>query len=129
MAEEIVQDSRHRPVTRAAKRARTATDGKVSEHDLRRARTLVGEGATRKALDSLMSEGSHDPTDSGVLDRLRQLHPDGQSLSSTLPECHDPHIVPDNSEDGYWDALVREAVLRFPRASSPGPSGLRPSHL
>lgn len=32
-------------------------------------------------------------------------------------------------DDGFWDNIVREAVLHFPRASAPGPSGLRPAHL
>ena len=42
--------------------------------------------------------------------------------------------APENSgledvDDGTWLDLVRQCVTKFPRASAPGPSGLRPSHL
>lgn len=38
-------------------------------------------------------------------------------------------LLGDKDNDGFWEHLVRDAILRFPRASAPGPSGLRPSHL
>ena len=128
-SEEMARENKHRPVTRASKRARSSEKGRIADNDLRRARTLVGEGATRKALDSLMSEGSHDPSDPAVLDKLRSLHPDGAPLATTLPSALDPMLTPPDHDTGYMDALVRDAILRFPRASAPGPSGLRPSHL
>jgi hypothetical protein len=31
--------------------------------------------------------------------------------------------------DTFWGPLMRDSILHFPRASAPGPSGLRPSHL
>ena len=127
-SEELARYHQARPMTRAQKRARTTSASKIGENELRRARILVGEGATRKALDGLMSEGAHDPADPAVLDRLRELHPDGSPVSSTLPATLDPLVV-GAGQDGFWDNLVRDAILRFPRASAPGPSGLRPAHL
>ena len=90
---------------------------------------LVAEGATRKALDTLVSPGSHDPADPAVIERLRALHPQGKLLeAATLPPSVDP-LLASGTDEGFWDNIVREAILRFPRASAPGPSGLRPSHL
>ena len=44
-----------------------------------------------------------------------------------LPDKVDP--VLEDADSGFWEDIVRDAILRFPRASAPGPSGLRPSHL
>jgi hypothetical protein len=115
--------------TRAAKRARLGSDEAViAPEKLRRIRQLLAEGAPRKALDVLTSRGSLDPTDPTVLAALRRLHPDSGDLNlDDFPEATDPGI-PD-ADPGFWEPLVREAILGFPRGSAAGPSGLRPSHL
>ena len=88
----------------------------------------MGEGATRKALDLLMSAGTHDPEDPAVLHNLRPLHPTAPPLPpSSTPPFLDPTLGDDS--DGFWEVLVQDSISRFPRASAPGPSGLRPSHL
>ena len=46
---------------------------------------------------------------------------------TSLPDKVDP--VLEDADSGFWEDIVRDAILRFPRASAPGPSGLRPSHL
>jgi hypothetical protein len=114
--------------TRGAKRTRQA-EGAISSTTMRRVRRLIGEGASRKALDMLTSHGTHDPSDPGVLAVLRTLHPRAAPPTMDgLPHNLDP-LLGDGDEEGFWEHLVRDAVLRFPRASAAGPSGLRPSHL
>ena len=117
------------PETRSRKRARLeATPSAIPPRTLDRVRQLVGEGAARKALDTLLSTGTHDPTDPAVLHKLRSLHPQApQPILSTLSATLDPMLG--DGEAGFWEPIIRDAVMHFPRASAPGPSGLRPSHL
>ena len=88
------------------------------------------EGASKKALDILLQPGSHDPLDPMVLSRLRELHPEAPAMDSTgLPATVDPALGDYSDDPSFWEHLVRDAIMRFPRASAAGPSGLRPSHL
>ena len=112
---------------RRSKRKRTQADG-VSETVLRKVRQAVGEGATRKGLNMLLSNGTHDPDDPAVLAKLKELHPHAEPVNlATFPEKLDPLLG--DHEEGFWENLVKDAILHFPRGSAPGPSGLRPGHL
>ena len=116
--------------TRARKRARLSQHADaIPAATLRRMRQLVAEGASRKAVDVLMTPGSHDSSDPHVLAKLRSLNPPAQPPDlRSLPENMDP-LLGDGEEEGFWNHLVHESIQRFPRGSSGGPSGLRPSHL
>jgi hypothetical protein len=117
------------PETRSRKRARVELDeGAIPAPLAQRMRQLVGEGATRKALDLLLSTGTHDPEDPEVIARLRALHPTAPVPPMTSrPATLDPQLG--DEAEGFWELLVQDSISRFPRASAPGPSGLRPSHL
>ena len=116
--------------TRHRKRARRPDDADaIPATTLRRMRQLVGDGASRKAMDVLLTPGSHDPNDPQVLARLRALNPAAAPANlSAMPACIDP-LLGEGQDEGFWERLVRESILHFPRGSSGGPSGLRPSHL
>ena len=116
--------------TRARKRARIAdSDDAIPANSLRRMRVLVGEGASKKAVDVLLSPGSHDPADPQVIARLKTLNPSAPPPNtSSLPGVVDPGLG-DEAEDGFWEHIIRDSIQRFPRGSAGGPSGLRPSHL
>ena len=115
--------------TRQRKRQRVAPDRPLSSEQLTRIRQQLAEGAAKKALQLLNSVGSHDPWDPHVWNRLKELHPGAKHpLPDDLPASQDPRLSDDDAE-GFWEKKVSEAVLHFPRASAPGPSGLRPSHL
>ena len=115
--------------TRSRKRARVEVDGdSIPFRVMRRIEQFVADGAARKGLDALLSTGSHDPTDPTIKRKLRDLHPQRPPPTMTgLPHVLDPSLG--DSDPGFWEDAVRDAILRFPRASAPGPSGLRPSHL
>ena len=68
------------PVTRAAKRQKTGGGEKLSERTVNRVRELVGEGASKKALQLLTSSGIHDSSDPAVIRRLRELHPSAEGI-------------------------------------------------
>ena len=92
-------------------------------------RALVAEGAPRKALNLLTSDGLHDLTDPTVLPRLQALHPAGSPVDlSALPAVPDPGL-PSLEDIKFWSDAVIKGVADFPRGSAPGPSGLRPSCL
>ena len=81
-------------------------------------------------MQSLLSDGVHDPTDPDVLQRLQSLHP-----QATEKDCLDefPRRVgefsfPTDITDD-WLAIVRSAIASFAKGSAPGPSGLRPCLL
>ena len=89
----------------------------------------VADWIPRKALNALMSHGLHDPEDPQVVEKLRDLHHTcEEELPPSLPKRLDgPMSGPEDVR--AWEELVRSAVLRFPRGTAPGPSGLRASHL
>ena len=92
-------------------------------------RALVAEGAPRKALNLLTSDGLHDIEDPSVLPRLQALHPAGSPVDlSTVPSPADPGL-PSLEDVKFWSEAVLKGVADFPRGSAPGPSGLRPSCL
>jgi hypothetical protein len=94
-----------------------------------RIRQLFAEGAAKKALQLLNSTGSHDPYEPHVWSKLQELHRGPKEpLPSDLPTALHRQLVEDEGK-GFWEKKVSEAVLHFPRASAPGPSGLRPCHL
>ena len=117
------------PVTRGAKRQRVGGGSeRIPDRTLARVRGLVAEGASKTALQLLTSTGIHDSSDPAVIQKLQELHP---SPAGPLPL-----FAPDSSvhweyedTDTFWCPLIRDSILHFPRASAPGPSGLRPSHL
>ena len=53
-------------INAAGGKRKTTEEPSVDDHTVRRVRTLVGEGAPRKALDALVSKGTHDPRDPRV---------------------------------------------------------------
>ena len=71
------------PVARAAKRQKTGERAKLSGRTVNRVRELVGEGASKKALQLLTSSGIYDSSDPTVLRRLGELHPAIASLHRT----------------------------------------------
>ena len=114
--------------TRAAKRARGDGPG-AEEASRRRVEALVADGAPGKALQNLLSSGVHDSSDPAVLAKLRELNPAGAPPNATdLPERVDPALG-DEEGTAFWEPLVRDSLVRFPRGTAPGPSGLRASHL
>ena len=114
--------------TRGQKRARQ--DGPHQHIDpgaLRRVRTLVGEGAPAKAIQSLLSEGLLQAADPQTVRKLEALHPAGNPVhTQSIPFVVEPFDSPASCP---WETLVRDALGRFHRTSAPGPSGLRPCHL
>ena len=114
--------------TRSRKRARTNEE--PTDNIRRRIRVLVGEGAPRKALDVLLSSGLHDVANPEVVATLKSLHPAPLERLQSSPWPQAPETTGlESLEDGTWLDLVRSCAGKFPRASAPGPSGLRPSHL
>ena len=115
------------PIDRVKTRT-SASEASDAARKVRRAKTLIGEGAPSKALQSLLSLGTHDASDPAIKAKLESLHPhvpppDLQSLPASVPDPLGP------MDDEEWAKLTTEAVRSFPRASAPGPSGLRPCHL
>ena len=92
-------------------------------------RSLVAEGAPRKALNLLLSDGLHSMDDPDVVKRLEELHPPGNHLrAAEVPGSVDLQL-PDPQHIPSWSGPVLRGVADFPRGSAPGPSGLRPSCL
>ena len=92
-------------------------------------RALVADGAPRKALNLLNSDGLHDICDPSVLPRLQSLHPAGNPIDArALPHVVDTGLPP-LDDVKIWLEAVLKGVADFPRGSAPGPSGLRPSCL
>ena len=114
--------------TRAQKRARQEDLGRhIDPGALRRTRTLVGEGAPAKAIQSLLSDGLLQAADPQTMRKLEALHPAGNPVDiPSIPFSVEPFS---NPESCPWETLVRDALGRFHRTSAAGPSGLRPSHL
>jgi len=121
---------RPRPWTRSMT-AEMDTDARpeISDSLARLVARHVADGEPRKALNALMSHGLHDPEDPQVVEKLRALHPPcEEKLPPSLPKRLDgPMSGPEDVR--AWEELVRSAILRFPRGTAPGPSGLRASHL
>jgi hypothetical protein len=113
---------------RVTTRARSEKTGPaLKDHQVRRLRTLVGEGAAAKAVQSLGSKGVHDPNDPEVVKRLQKLHPQADALIvGDLPSNLTPFL-----EGGAiaWEDLIRESIRKTRKGSAPGPSGLRMGHL
>ena len=92
-------------------------------------RALVAEGAPRKALNLLTSDGLHSAEDPQVIAKLETLHPPGKHVDTTqLPGTVD-HGLPPMDDFKFWSQAVLKGVADFPRGSAPGPSGLRPACL
>ena len=94
------------------------------EHEVERMRlrvqSLVQAGSLSKAAKELVSTGIHQLTPS-VLEKLKALHP-----QAALPS---PSAAADAPEFTCENAEVKAAVLSFPTATAPRPSGLRADHL
>ena len=112
------------PMTRGAKRQREGGGAeRLPDRTLARVRGLVAEGASKKALQLI-----HDSSDPAVLRKLQQLHPDSAAPLPLFAADSAVHWEYEDT-DTFWGPLIRDSILHFPRASAPGPSGLRPSHL
>ena len=124
-----IVSAKRRPRTRGHALSDAATH--LSEADRRTIIGLVEEGALSKAAKHLLSKGLADIDDPYVVLKLRDLHPRG----ARVPDACDalPASLHVKFEDGDgaldWAKLSWEAVMSFPPGSSPGPNGLRPSHL
>ena len=86
----------------------------------RRIKALVEAGTISKAAKELTSSGIHRMT-STIHQKLVTLHP-----QAVLPPTE---AAPDAPEFCCEVAEVKSAVLSFPAATAPGPSGLRADHL
>ena len=85
-------------------------------------RALISEGAPRKALNLLLSDGLHSMEDQAVRKRLGELHPDGDLVDTTsLPGAVDDGL-PAPADLDVWS----KGVLMVLMASGPLLSG-RPS--
>ena len=82
-----------------------------------RIKSLIAAGTAGKAAKELNSTGIHE-----IHQKLLQLHPEAH-----LPEPRGPHFPA--VEFQCETAEVKAAVLTFPTATAPGPSGLRADHL
>ena len=94
--------------TRAAKRLRQGDDS-LPDAGVRRACTLVGEGAPAKAIQFLLSDGLHQASDPEVQARLRALHPPGRPVD---PAALPPLVQPFEDMDSVpWESLVRDSKM------------------
>ena len=92
-------------------------------------RALIAEGAPRKALNMLGSEGLHSADDPQVFEKLEALHPHGAAVDLAQILGSVEHGLPPLDDYKFWTDAVLKGVADFPRGSSPGPSGLRPGCL
>ena len=77
-------------------------------------RALIAEGAPRKALNLLLSDGLHSMEDPAVRKRLSDLHPEGEPVhTSTLPGAVD-HGLPPLADLEVWSKGVLMAVRTSP---------------
>ena len=86
----------------------------------RRAKLAVQDGQYRKVIQALTSQGLASPSPE-VIQEMQAKHP--QAPPPTMP--FGP--VPPSAK--ISESVVRRGVKSFPNGSTPGPSGLRPSHL
>ena len=129
--EEVVREAAHLDGTRRPPRS-----GGVSAHAPRKdgllvdkMRALISDGAPRKALNLLLSDGLHSATDPAIMMKLAELHPHGNPvITQALPGSVDTGL-PSPAAIEEWLPAVLKGVADFPRGSAAGPSGLRPSCL
>ena len=111
-----------RPIRTAPHHVEVAEDSDQQlEQVRRRIRALVAAGNLSKAAKELVSTGLHQMSDA-VQRKLEVLHPQAQLPVRRLDS---PAAAPAQCEPPQ----VRAAILSFPTASAPGPSGLRADHL
>ena len=78
-------------------------------------RALISEGAPRKALNLLMTNGLHSATDPAVMMRLAELHPDGNPvIAEGIPGSIDTGLPPHSAVED-WIPAVLKGVADFPR--------------
>ena len=99
---------------------RSTASANISDVNVRRSKRALEDGQCRKAIQALSSRGLA-PDNDQTFQALLDLHP--QSPSPSLPSSS----VPPSAT--FTASTVLVAVDSFPKGSSPGPSGLRPSHL
>lgn len=107
-------------VLKEADKVGVSSNSPTDEVNLRRSRSAVENGQYRKAIQALSSRGLA-PDNDETYQSLLDLHP--QSLPPTLPSSQAPPSAT------FSSSIVLAAIDSFPKGSSPGPSGLRPSHL
>ena len=122
---DIVEDLKSARPTQNARRLaarEVAEDNEQQQESIRRRiQALVAAGNLSKAAKELVSAGVH-PSTPVVQQKLHELHP-----QAPLPPCRaDPPPAP-SAQCQMSD--VRAALMSFPTASAPGPSGLRADHL
>ena len=114
--------------TRSAKKSRTETSS-PDAGAVRRAKQSLADGCPGKALQQLSSQGIHDVHDPHIWDSLQKLHPKGTPVDTDSLPPRVPLDLGDDDIHSFWDPLIQQAILSFPRGTAPGPSGLRASHL
>jgi len=120
------------PRTRAQSRAAAPGTATASPQALdgtaAAVRALQAEGAPRRALQLLTSDGVCDAGDPAVLTRLCDLHPQGEDPNLDPPLGEDrPDIAPSWASDQLPG--IGAVIRSFPPGSAAGPSGLRTQHL
>ena len=118
-----------KPLKKGAPSKPNLSKKQVDEKMVASMRSLVSDGAPRKALNLLTSDGLHSVADPAILTKLQALHPAGNPVNmASLPQVVD-HGLPSLEDLKFWSQAVIKGVADFPRGSAPGPSGLRPSCL
>ena len=102
------------------KRKRPMPDGEIRRSNSKRAKRLARIGRYGKAVEALGSAGLAPPSAS-TRDELLLKHPQSSSPSLPPSPLPDPFLIS--------QGIVRSAIKSFPPGTSPGPSGLRASHL
>ena len=90
-----------------------------------RVKQAMEDGQYSKAAKILASDGLVPVSEESYLEMLAK-HPDADSHQS-LPS--DTPSIPPGSDSDIPSSLVSECIKSFPNGTSPGPSGLRASHL
>ena len=96
------------------------SSGSRQSSNIRRAKLAVQDGQYSKAIMALTSDGLATPS-AEVLEEMLSKHP--QAAPPTLPSGQVPPPLT------VSELAVKRGVRSFPNGLSPGPSGLRPSHL
>ena len=103
-----------------SRRSQSSSPPSQRSHNIRRAKLAVQDGQYNKAIKTLSSDGLATPS-AEVMQEMLVKHP------QTTPPALPPGPVPPSAT--VTESTVQKAVRSFPNGSTPGPSGLRPSHL
>ena len=97
---------RKKGTTQSGKGVGPQPNKKIDQRMVDSMRALVAEGAPRKALNLLTSDGLHSAEDPAIFSKLQSLHPPGPPLAlSSLPGSVDS-LLPPVSDTALWSKLV-----------------------